>query len=221
MRHLFAVSSLALSVAAALAASAHAGGNELSMSGSNRGLRSASADALTGDSLGGGSVAYARDLGEVLIPRLHLWARAGIAWGDVQGEMFQTIGTDVSTFELSVGARARYEVWKRVAASVRVDLGAAHTALTLSPVDASDETGARWEPAVTAAAGLDVVAIDWHGFSLGVRGELGYVAAAPAPLTLATATANDGTLRLPATMAPFGHLDVSGPMFAVGLVSTF
>ena len=210
-----------LVLAAGAASVAHAGGNEVSVSDSNRALRSPSADALTGDSLGGGAIAYARDLGSVLLPDLRLWARAGIAWGDVQGDMFQTIGTDVSKFELALGARARYAILRRLAATARVDVGAAHTSLTLSPVSSDELTSARWEPAVTAAIGLDVLAIDTPQFGLGLRAELGYVEAGAAPLSLKTENGDDGTLRLPATMAPFGHLDVSGPTFEFGVYTQF
>lgn len=210
-----------LVLAAGAASVAHAGGNELSVSGSNRALRSASADAITGDSLGGGAIAYARDLGVALVPRLHLWARAGVAWGNAQGDMFQTIGTDVSTFELALGARARYQLLRRISATARVDLGAAHTSLTLTPESSAEQTAGRWEPVATAAIGLDVLAIDTPHFGLGVRAELGYVEAAAAPLSLKTQNADDGTLHLPATMAPFGHLDVSGPTFAFGVYTQF
>jgi hypothetical protein len=206
---------------AGAASAAHAGGNEVSVSASNRALRSPSADALTGDGLGGGAMAFARDLGSFLVPRLRVWARAGIAWGDVQGDMFQTMGTDVSTFELAVGARARYELVRRLSATARVDLGAAHTSLTLTPESSDPLTSARWEPVTTAAIGLDVLAIATPRFGLGVRAELGYVEAAAAPMSLKTENGDDGTLRLPATMASFGHLDVSGPTFAFGVYTQF
>lgn len=221
MRALASLSLALVAASAASAAPALAGGNELSAIGSTRALRSSSADALTGDSLGGGTISYERDLPWRLLPRLDLAARASFAWGDASGEMFQTTHTDLSTLELSVGARARYEIFRRLAASARLDLGGARTAVTLEPPSSATQSARRWEPAVSAAVGLDVIAIARPGFALGLRAELGYTAAAPAPLVLTPAAADDGTLHLPATMAPFGHLDVSGPTFGLGVITQF
>src|SRR5690606_34187492 len=65
----------------AATATAYADNNELTIGGTARALRTTSANALTDDSLGGGTFAYARRLDLELLPGLELWPEATFAWG--------------------------------------------------------------------------------------------------------------------------------------------
>src|SRR4051794_15209871 len=119
----------ALLAVLALTSTAHAG-NELSIGSVGRALRTSSADALTGDSYGGGQLGYARDL-QLAIPDLAVWATGTLQWGGASGSLFD-LGTELSQSAYLVGVRARYGVVSHVDATAHVQVGVAHTSLTLT-----------------------------------------------------------------------------------------
>jgi hypothetical protein len=215
-----------LSAAAVLAAAApaHAGDqNELTIGSWNRALRSASANAVTDDNLGGGVLTYARDLRIRPVPRLAVWATGAFTWAGAEGQMFQTLTTEIDSLGLAAGARARYRVYSWLAVSARADLGTARTALRLTDAMGRSASDARWAGTATAAAALDLLAVAGPRFTLGLRAELGYTAAsAPALTATSDRGESDGDmLRLPVNESSLGHLDLGGRFFGFSLLSQF
>lgn len=221
-------SSAVLSIAAALAAGAaspaRAGDrNELSFGSWNRALRSPSANAVTSDNLGGGGVAYARRLDLRPAPRLSLWATGDFTGGAVSGRMFQTLGTDVSVLAFTAGARAKYRLHRWLAATARLDAGAARTSLQLEDAMGHTAADARWGVTGTAAVGLELLSASSARLSLGIRAELGYTAAFAPALTAAPGggSEDDDAILLPMAEARLGHLDLGGRSFALSFVGRF
>ncbi len=204
---------------------AHAGDrNELTLGSWNRALRSPSANAVTGDNLVGGALTYARDLRLRPVPGLAVWAVGSLTWAGAQGTMFQTLDTSVGALGLSAGGRAAYRLHGRIVASARLDVGAARTTLRLADAMGHTAGDARWGGIATAALGLDLLAIAGPRFELGLRAELGYVAALAPSLTAAPdggADDGDDAILLPMSEASLGHLDLGGRFFGVSLVSRF
>jgi hypothetical protein len=213
MRHLLAL--------LLVSGTAHAGEHELSIGSTTQTLRTSSANALTGDSLGGGRLAYGRGLDLEVIDGLALWGEAGFAWGDATGTMFQTLDTELDTLGLSVGARARYALHPRVIASARLDIGMTRAAVAIRDRAGRSASDAGWGPSSTATLGVDLLAIRRPRFALGLRTELGVVGAAPIALTAQPEVPDDDTLRLQMSAASLGSLNLSGTTFALSVVSEF
>lgn len=195
-------------------------GHELAIGQAARSLRSSSADAVATASLDGGVVSYAHDLGLALAPRLSLWAIGDLEWASTTGTLFQTMTTEVDTIALGGGARLRYAPYRRLAATARVVIGSARTALVVRDASGNAARDAGWAGLATAAAGLDLMAIAGRSFALGVRAELGYTAARAVPLT-PTSDHGGSAVRLPMTEAGIGHLDLSGPFVAIAVIAQF
>lgn len=202
-------------------ATAHAQDNEITVTESARALRTSSANALSDEGLVGGSIAYARRLPVAADP-LELWAYASFDFGFLDGTMFQTLSTDVSTLGGTAGVRARYDLWReRVIASARVELGMIRAALEIE-----DEVGHAlrdhgWGATSGVAAGLDLVAVRGSAFSLALRFELGASATSSIPFVATPADTSDNMLELEMTATSLGSLNLSGPWFAASLVGQF
>lgn len=209
---------LALLVVASPAV-AHAGNNAISIGSFARALRSNSANAITGDDLGGVHMTLERnvghDLGIELFPKLELWANATWEYGTVDGSMFQTITTEGTTHILTLGGRARYAIRPWVAVSARLDAGLQHTGLSLQEGSMTTQDHA-WGSVGTAAVGAEVIAAEHFG----LRFELGYLAASG--VGLSPATDKDGNaLQLSTAQASIGHLDLGGRFVTVSLLGAF
>jgi hypothetical protein len=213
---------LAAATAAVIAPSAHADTNrdELWIGGGTRTLASASANALTSDNLSGTSLGLARDLDIAVLPRMTVWAEAGLTTGDANGVMFQSLFTEISALGLTGGLRARYQLHRLIAASARLDLGAQRASLAISDHAGSSASDHGWGAMAQASASLDLFAVARPPFGIGLRAELGYVIAQAISLT-AHRDASSDTLMLPMTEVGLGHLDLSGPTFALSLVGQF
>ncbi|HVK86455.1 MAG TPA: hypothetical protein VM513_20190 [Kofleriaceae bacterium] len=210
--------SLALLLAATTAA--HAGDhNELSIGGGGRALRSNSANAVTSDTLSHGELAYGRRLDLSLVPRLQTWLTAGFNWGGASGTLFQSMATEVDTLGFTGGARARYVLHPHFAATARVDLGTARTALALDG-NAGRVSDAGWGATFGAALGAEAYMIAHPTFSLGVRFELGYVTMT-APALSPRASEDDSMILLDAQQASIGHLDLGGRYASFAMISRF
>jgi len=220
-----AVISLLLAAATATAiapSAAHADTNrdEVWIGGGTRTLPSASANALTSDNLSGTSLGLARDLGIAVLPRLAVWAEAGLTTGDASGLMFQSLYTAINALGLTGGLRARYQLHHLIAASARLDLGAQRASLAISDHAGSSASDHGWGAMAQVSAALDLFATARPPFGIGLRAELGYVMAQAISLT-AHRDATSDTLMLPMNEVGLGHLDLSGPTFALSLVGQF
>jgi hypothetical protein len=200
---------------------AHAGNHEISVTETNRALRTSSANAVTEDSLIGGALAYAYNLGEPVVPGIELWATTTFGWGGAEGTMFQTLHTELDTLAFAVGARARYTLLSRIVASARVDIGTTRAALELHDDNGHSAADHGWGAMTAASVGLDLYAILRDRFSLAVRAELGAVATSSIPLSATPDGSREGTLQLEMTAASLGSLNLSGPTFGVSLVGQF
>ena len=94
MRNHLTLTLATLAATLALGATAHANNNELTLGSSSRTLHSASANALTTESLEGGALTYARQLPIEVIPQLAVWAEAGFAWGDATADVVECGGEE-------------------------------------------------------------------------------------------------------------------------------
>lgn len=208
-----------LLVLAATGSAAADARNEVLLGSFNRALRTSSANAVTEDSLGGAVLGYARELDVLAIPRLHTWATAGASFGNVDGRMFSTLTTQLTTQTFSFGGRAEYDVLRFVTVGGRLDLGPSRAGLTLTEGTRTLHDSA-WGVATTAAVSVDVRALSFPRFKLGFRAELGYTLASK--VELAPAEANDAsTIQLEMSQASLGHLDVSGRYFSAMIASQF
>jgi hypothetical protein len=219
MKILFA---LALLVPAS--AFADGGAHEITIGSSTRALRTDSANALTEDSLGGGQLGYAHALNLPLVPGVELWATGTFGWGGADGTMFQTMSTELDTLSFTVGGRARYMLRTWLGATARLDLGTARAAVAIR--DNADHTAADagWGAIAQGTVGLELVLLRGSAlrtFDLGVRFELGYVAASPISLTATPESGSDGTLQLEMNAAALGSLNLSGKVFAASVSSHF
>jgi hypothetical protein len=205
----------------ALAGAAHADPrhNELSIGGNGRALRSSSANALTGDDLAGLSLGAARDLEISLLPDLTLWAEAGLLIGSADGVMFQSLSTQIDDVGLTGGLAARYRLHRLIAATARLGLGVqrASVSITDRTTSASDH---GWGALASAGAALDLLTSSRPRFGVGVRFELGYIAAQGVDLTPRRAHPGD-EIALAMTEVALGRLDLSGPSATVSLVGQF
>jgi hypothetical protein len=204
-----------------LASTAHAGNNELTLGSNNRALKTSSANAVTDDSLIGGSLTYGRDLGLAIFPRLELWAQATFAWGSAEGMMFQTLSTELDTLGLMLGARARYQLHRRLDATARLDIGSTRAALAIRDSAGHTASDQGWGAITTTALGLDCYAYRGERFALAVRFELGLTATSSIPLTATPESNGEGTLQLEMTAASLGDLNLSGPAFAAAIAGQF
>jgi hypothetical protein len=204
-----------------VSATAHAGDSELTLTESTRALRTSSANAVTENSLVGGALGYARNLGDGFIPHVELWAQGTLSWGAADGSMFQTLSTELDTLGFTIGALARYELHHRLAASARLDLGTTRAALAIRDDAGHTASDHGWGAITAAAIGLDAYAIRGARFAMALRLELGAVATSSIPLTATPESDSEGTLQLEMTAASLGSLNLSGPTFAASLVGQF
>jgi hypothetical protein len=212
---------LALLLVSSLTSVAHAGNNEVSLTETARSLHTASANAVTEDGMVGGSLGYARRVDIPIAPDLTLWARANFGWGVTEGEMFQTMTTDVSTLMLTIGGRARYELHRLVFATGHLDIGSTRASLALEDDEGHSASDSGWGPLTQFGLGLDLYAINRPQFSLGLRLELGYVAMSSIDMTAKPESESNGTLHLEMTAAGLGSLNLSGSTFSASIVSQF
>lgn len=211
---------LALSVVLAAAAPALAEPrNEVTTGAYNRAMHASSANAVTSDSLGGGTFGYARRLDLGLMPRLQTWVTGNYTFGSAEGTMFSTLTTEIDTMTFTAGGRARYELLGHVVLGARVDLGMAYASLKLAE-GSRELNDSGWGGTTTAATSVDLLVHTGEYWNLGVRFELGYTLTSA--IELAPAEANDSsTIQLEMSQASLGHLDVGGKFFSFAVLSQF
>jgi hypothetical protein len=203
-----------------LASTAHAEPRyELSVGSSARALRSPSANALTDHNLGGASFGAAVDLG-LALGSASVWVEAGATTGSVDGEMFQTLSTQIAAVDLTGGLRARLPLHRLFTASARIDLGAQRVRVDLSDHAGTSASDHRWGRMAAAGAALELVTRPGTRFGFGVRVEVGYVMAQAVSLTPHREVSGD-VLMLAMTDAALGQLDLGGPTLGASLVGQF
>jgi hypothetical protein len=190
----------------------------LTFGGGERALRRASADAVTADPLAVSQLAVAHGLDLPLPYGATLAAEAAVSWGSATGTMLQTLNTSLDTVDLAVGARVAYRPLAHVTVSGHLDVGAAHAHLAIHDSMMRGAADGAWGGRTAASVALDLLAVDRPGFGLGFRIEAGYVETTAVGLVAHQDAASDGTLKLPLSEASLGHLDVSGPTFAISLL---
>ena len=167
--------------ACALTATAHAGNNELSIGSTIRALRTDLGECGHRRQPASAVSSATRTTSTSRFSGLALWATGGLRWGGAKGTMFQTLATDVSHDAATSSAAARAtQLHPALDATAHLELGVARAALALRD---DDVTRASATPAgariAEGAVGIDLLAVQQPSFALGLRLELGYVAAAP------------------------------------------
>src|SRR5439155_9753618 len=155
------------------------------------------------------------------LPGVGLSAEAAIDWGSATGRMFQVLSTELGSTGYTAGMRARYGLYSRLDASARVAIGTVRESLKIRDSAGESASDHGWSELVTGAIGLEVRAIESPRLSLGMRLELGYVAAAPVALVAHSDTSSPGTLMLQMQDAPLGRLNLSGPSLGFTVFSQF
>ncbi len=213
-----ALLALLLSTSAAAAEPAHV----ITYGGTVRALRTDSANALTEDSLAGGQLGYERALRLSLVPNLSLWATGTFGWGFADGTMFQTLTTDISSYTFAVGGRARYPLFYWLHGTASIDLGTSRSAVGLRDDAGHTAADSGWGAVTQGKLGLEILLARARSrFKLGIRLELGYVAASPISLTATPESGADGTLQLEMDASSLGSLNLSGKVFAASLSGQF
>jgi hypothetical protein len=202
-----------------LAASpAFAGDNELTLGTTSRSLRTASANAVTSENLGGVQLTAARQIHLDLMANLQIWGAVGFVHASAEGELFG-MPTDLDAIDVTFGGNARYELHPHFALVARLDAGPSRTSLSIEGLGHT-VSDARWGASTTGALGVDALLVAYPRFSLGARFELGYtVHSAPA---LSPVEGSQGhMLELSESQASVGHLDLGGRYVAFSLLSQF
>ncbi len=207
-----------LSLTLCAAAPAVAGNNEITIGGTGRSLRTASANAVTSENLGGVQLAVARQIHLDFVPNLQIWGAAGFASTSAEGELFG-MPTDIESVDLQLGGRARYLLHRYVAVSARLEVGPSHTALAIEGNGHRVSDG-RWGGLVTTALGADLFLFASSRFSVGMRFELGYALHSAPALSPVQAT-DENMLQLPESQASIGSLDLGGRFWAFSFLSQF
>jgi hypothetical protein len=224
--------SVALVAAPAARAETH---DEIAVGGTARALRSASANAVTGDDLAGAAIWAARDIGHDLglelgdplgddprggpLRRLTVWAGAGVEMTSARGTMFQSLSTRIEELAITGGLAVRYRIHRVVAAGARLAIGAERARLAITDRSATaDDHG--WTAIASTTAAVDVTPLALSRFGLGVRAELGYVFSRGVALTPRIERDGDA-MPLPATEVSIGRLDLGGPSATLALLGRF
>jgi len=106
-------------------------------------------------------------------------------------------------------------------ATARIDVGTARAAVSLNDDMGHTAADTGWGAITQGALGVELLFGARSRFSLGLRFELGYLAASPIALTATPESGSDGTLQLEMNAASLGSLNLSGKVFAGSLISTF
>jgi hypothetical protein len=186
-----------------------------------RALHSSSANALTEDSLLGPDFGYAYRL-PLDTGKLELWGSGSMVFGNVAGEMFQTLETETRMMQITAGVRARYPLWRRILlANARLEVGAQRAALFLE--DSMDHTAqdSGWGAVSTAALGLELQIVEAQAWGISLRFELGYTATQAIDLDARSDGPPDDTIELERTAASLGHLDLGGKFFQWTITTRF
>ncbi len=207
-----------LALALCAASPALAGNNELSIGGTTRSLRTASANAVTSDNLGGVQLGVARHLDLDLVPSLQIWAAVGFANTSAEGELFG-MPTEIDALDLTLGGTARYVLHRNIAVMAHLDLGPSRTSLSIEG-NSKTVSDSGWGVSATGAVGVDLFLITYPQFSLGARIEVGYTTHSATSLSPVEGASHD-MLVLPGAHASIGHLDLGGRFYAFSLLSQF
>lgn len=202
-----------------LAASpAFAGNNEITLGSTSRSLRTASANAVTSENLGGVQLTAARQIHLDLMTNLQIWGAVGFVHTSAEGELFG-MPTDIDAIDVTFGGNARYELHPHFALVGRLDVGPSRTELAIEG-NGHSVADSRWGASATAALGADAFLIAYPRFSLGARFELGYTMRS-APALSPMGGAHGDMLELSESQASIGHLDLGGRYVAFSVISQF
>lgn len=207
-----------IALALCTATPAFAGDNELALGRSSRSLRTASANAVTGENLGGVQLTAARQIHLELVTNLQIWGAIGFASTSTEGDVFG-MQTEIDALDVTFGGRARYLLHSHVALFARLEGGPTRTALSIQG-NGHTVSDQRWGMLGTGAVGIDLMAMARSRFGFGMRFELGYVAHSGPALAPAEGASED-MLVLSGSQASIGHLDLGGRYVAFSLLAQF
>lgn len=207
-----------IAIALCAASPALAGNNEVTIGNTNRSLRTASANAVTSENLGGVQLGAARQIHLDLVSNLQIWATLGLASTGAEGELFG-MPTEIDALDITFGGTARYVLHRHLAFIAHVDAGPSRSSLV---IDGNEKRVAdsSWGATATGALGVDLFLVAYPRFSLGARFEMGYTTHSAAALSPVEGSSDD-MLVLSESQASIGHLDLRGRFYAFSLLSQF
>lgn len=208
-----------LAALCAAASPALAGNNEITIGNSDRSLRTASANAVTSENLGGVQLGVARQIHLGLVPNLQIWGALGFASTSAEGELFG-MPTEVDALDITFGGNARYVLHRHVALVAKLDLGPTRSSLSIEG-NGHTVSDSAWGARARGALGVDLFLVAYPRFSLGARFEMGYVAHSAGGALSPVEGSSEQMLELSESQASIGHLDLGGRYYAFSLLSQF
>jgi hypothetical protein len=210
---------------------AHADRFELSLGSAARIMPSDSVDALTEDQLTLFSMTGALAIDRIQVPFFNRFSIEGtFEAGGMSGTTFQALETNTSVFLWALGARLSRDLSERLSIHGRANLGIARVGLTIS--DQIMDSPILGDTSYTGTAYLGAASdfllatrrrAGGHRFALGLRAEVGYLAALPTDLHARPDDSgrDEGTIVIPETAASLGTLNLSAWSLRVGVVGRF
>lgn len=203
---------------------------DLSLGSSTRRMTSSSVDALSDGSMVAFSMTAAMALNGVRVPFVdRVYLDGTFEAGAMNGTSFQTLDTHTSLISTALGARLGRDLSARWSVHGRASLGLARVGVTLSDSFMGGPTlgDAGWTGTAYVGAVSDYLVAERRGsqsasFGLGLRVELGYLAALPKQLDARPDVDRpDGAILIPETAASLGDLDLSSFNLRVGMFGRF
>jgi hypothetical protein len=194
-------------------------------------MESRSAMTLTDGHLDGFGLSIDRRLVTLHLPGpfpvLDVAAELGFGRGSADGTTFDQLTNDISTWEITGGARARLPIVTWIHLQARAALGGGRTTATMSSTYMSDVAISDRGKIAVASAGVGVALLprltakNRSGFWWGVEAELGYHTSTATEITATPRDRQPEELTIPAVYASLGDLDLDGTTFTIALTAGF
>lgn len=197
---------------------------ELHAFGGARFFTDSSAVTLATDPMGGGGGSVEREVAEA--GPLALSAELGFDAATTSGTTFQQLDNDLSTWQVSVGGRARLPIFDWLHAFGRASVGGGRTHVAIRQMNVASGI-ADVETTFGAQAALGVSLLprmtsrDSPAVFLGLDVELGYQATTAMTVYATPEDRPAPELTIPAAYASLGDLDLSGWTLRIGTAIGF
>ncbi len=198
---------------------------------SQRWLASSSASVLTEDALVGGGAAVERRVLTIGLPGplpvLDITTELGFDSASSKGQTFQQLDNEISSWQLTAGARARLPLRSWLHVVGRADVGGGRTSVRIADGAMSEIAVADRGATMVASTGLALAVlprlsgVDSRGFFLGFELELGYQVATATTIRAIPEDRPEPELTIPASYASLGDLDLDGVTLRIGAVVGF
>jgi hypothetical protein len=160
-------------------------------------------------------------------PVLDVAAELGFGRGSADGTTFDQLTNDISTWEITGGARARLPILSWLHLQARAALGGGRTSTTIASTYMTDVAIYDRDSIAVASTGIGLALLprltskDRSGFWWGVEAELGYHTSTATEITATPRDRQPEELTIPAVYASLGDLDLDGTTFTIALTAGF